>query len=130
MHGKQTDMGMLHRMVLEHEIDALESDPGQDLGGNTRLEARWEASCMVHKLFDIVSAPPFLGLLCATRSAIAASFFCVNFVITFWPSLLNRSLRIKVCFYSKGNPLKMYFQGCHVLVMQQILFKNRLTDLH
>ena len=38
--------------------------------------------------------------------------------------------RAIVHFYSKGNPLQACFRGFHVLVMQRLLFKNELNDLH
>ena len=37
---------------------------------------------------------------------------------------------IIVRFYSKGNPVQVCFQSCHVPAMQKTLFENRLTDLH
>ena len=35
-----------------------------------------------------------------------------------------------VRFYSKGNPPQVCFRTCHVLVMQRLLFKNQLDELH
>ena len=42
----------------------------------------------------------------------------------------NKEMTSIVRFYSKGNPLQVYFQSFHVPAMQKILFENRLADLH
>ena len=41
-----------------------------------------------------------------------------------------RSEAVIVRFYSKGNPPRVCFRGCHVLAMQRLPFKNELNNLH